>query len=330
MFNGSRFLLFFIFLMSGIPSVQAIDCGRAATVIENTICDSDELTWLDRVFTDSFRDVVVDDPQRINTMTNNWTQARNACASNTCLQRAYLNGIGQLYGVPSTFNWQGVWWNISATSGNGGKILIQKATDWGFKMDATVWGGTYRSTLSGNVHDFYGVGYTNDIAWGGRCAILLVPRADGKLEVSSDNHGSCTMLLPGEIAIDGVYVKADRDPRPPATLLSLGIFPDKALDDRFRELVGDEYQKYLETATSFVYGRDQDSVGATVLLLWVKGMANRQSAMIMYTPNGKIWAMRIEPAKDNKGLSLHYVTTETDKAAIPKTLVNWRSTFVEE
>lgn len=329
MVNHTRFLLIFLLFLLGMSSAQALDCGRASTVVENTICDSKELKWLDRLFTDSFRDVVVENPQRIDSIVNHWTRSRDACASDTCLQRAYLNGIGQLYGVPETFDWQGVWWNTTATHGNGGKILIHSAADWGFKMDATVWGGVYSSVLSGSVNDYYGVGYTNEIAWGGHCAIILVPRADGKLEVSSDNSGSCDMLLPGEMAIDGVYVKAASDPRPPATLLTLGILPNKALDDRFRELVGDDYQQYLATATSFVYSQDEDSLGATVLTLWVKGMANRKSAMIMYTPDGKIWALRIEPGKDNKGIQLHYATTEKEKTSMPKTLANWRSTFTD-
>ena len=324
-----RFFLFML-LMLGMSSAQAIDCGRAETVIENTICDSHELMWLDRVFTDSFRDVVVEDPQRINALTHHWTQARDACSSHTCLQHAYLNGIGQLYGVPENFAWQGTWWNTTATHGNGGKIVIHSTTDWGFKMDATIWGGIYRSSLSGNVNDLYGVGYSNELHWGGNCTVMLVPRADGKLEVSSDNHGSCTMLLPGKIAIDGVYVKADADPRPAASLLSLGLFPDPQLDARFRQLAGDEYQHYLDTATSFVYSQDLDSMGATVLRLWVKGMANQQAAMIMFTPEGKIWAMRVEPDKAHAGLSLHYITSEQDKMAIPKTLVNWRSAFITE
>jgi len=327
--NLARSSLFFMLFILGMSGAQALDCGRAATVIENTICDNKELMWLDHLFTDSFQDVVVEDPQRIEKIARDAIRARDACASDDCLQRAYLKGIGQLYGVPESFNWQGTWWNTTSTHGNGGKILIHSANDWGFTMDATVWGGVYTSVLSGSVSDYYGIGYTDEITWGGRCAIVLVPRADGKLEVRSDNHGSCDMLLPGEMAIDGLYVKAVSDPRPPATLLSLGIFPDKALEDRFRELVGDDYQNYLATATSFVFSQDQDSIGATVLTLWMKGMANRQSAMIMYTPDGKIWALRVEPGKDNKGVNIHYVTTEKDKTAMPKTLANWRSTFVE-
>lgn len=329
MVNYSRFLLIFLLLMLGMSSAQALDCGRASTAVENTICDSKELIWLDRLYTDSFRDVVVEDPQRIESMVQQWTRSRDACVSNACLQRAYLNGIGQLYGVPASFDWQGVWWNTTTTHGNGGKILLHSITDWGFSMDATIWGGVYKSVLSGSVNNFYGVGYTNEITWGGRCAIILVPRADGKLEVSSDNRGSCDMLLPGEMAIDGVYVKAASDPRPPATLLTLGVFPNKALDDRFRELVGEDYQRYLAIATSFVYSPDEDSFGATVLTLWVKGMANRQSAMIMYTAEGKIWALRIEPDKNDTDIQLHYVTTEKDKSIMPKTLANWRAKFTE-
>ncbi|MEJ4045599.1 lysozyme inhibitor LprI family protein [Erwinia sp. SLM-02] len=330
MVNHSRALLIILLFMLGTSTARALDCGRASTVVENTVCDSKELMWLDRQLTDSFRDVVVGNPQRADGIVNEWTRARDACTSYTCLRRAYLNGIGQLYGVPDTFDWQGVWWNTTATHGNGGKILVHSAVDWGFQMDATVWGGVYSSILSGRVNEFYGVGYTNEIVWGGHCAIIMVPRADGKLEVRSDSSGSCDMLLPGEMAIDGVYVKAASDPRPPATLLTLGIFPNKAIDDRFRELVGDDYQQYLDTATSFVYNQDEDSLGATVVTLWVKGMANRQSAMIMFTPEGKIWALRVEPGKNNKGIQLHYVTTEKEKTIMPKTLANWRSRFTDQ
>lgn len=325
-----RAVLLFPLLLLAASAAQAMDCGRASTVIENTVCDSKELLWLDRLFNDSFREVVGENPQRVERVVSNWTHARDECTSASCLQRAYLNGIGQLYAVPETFDWDGTWWNTTVTQGNGGKILIHGAADWGFKMDATVWGGVYTSVLSGSVSDVYGVGYTNEIAWGGNCAIALIPRPDGKLEVRSDNPGSCDMLLPGEMAIDGVYVKSDRDPRPPATLLSLGIFPDKAMDDRFRALVGHEYQQYVDTATSFVYSQDQDSFGATVLTLWVKGMANRQSAMIMYTPEGKIWALRTEPGKENRGVTLHYATTEKEKTVMPKTLANWRLMFTEQ
>jgi len=253
---------------------------------------------------------------------------RNACVSNSCLRSAYLGGLSQLYGADREMDWQGVWWNMSAPHGNGGKIRITQFAGNEFNQDAMVWGGFYQSSFSGKVTLTEGVGFTNTILWGGGCALVLTPRPDNRIEVSSDSHGRCDMLLPGRMSIDGVYVKAAKDPRPAATLLTLGIFPDKALDDRFRQLVGKDYAEYLATATSFVYSQDLDQQGATVLTLWVKGMANRRSAMIMYNPEGKIWALRVSPDNSN-GVQVVYVTTEKDKETMPKTLRTWRARFTD-
>lgn len=318
-------ILFFL-LMFTASAAQAMDCGRASNVVENTVCDNPELVWLDRLFTNTFSDVMIADPQRYNRIAQNLAQARNGCVSESCLRSAYLHGIGELYGADGHPDWQGVWWNVSATHGNGGKIRITSVGRSELMMDAAVWGGIYHSAFSGKVTLAEGVGFTDKIAWGGGCSIILIPRPDNRLEVSSDKRGRCDMLLPGEMAIDGVYVKAENDPRPEASLLTLGIFPNRELDDRFRELAGSEYQQYLATATSFVYAQDLDRCGATVLTLWVKGMANQRSAIIMYTPDGKIWASRIEPGKDNKPV-VSYLTTEESKDPQPKTLRAWRARF---
>ncbi len=318
-----------ILLVCALPA-RAIDCGRAVTVVENTVCDNPELAWLDRVFTNAFSETVMQDPQRIDKIARDWMKTRDVCISDDCLREAYLQGIGKLYDANRPFSWQGTWWNTTATAGNGGKIVISNTASWEFQLDAIVTGGAYHSVYSSKVNIYYGVGFTNKIYWGGGCALILVPRPDGKLEVSSDTSGRCQLLLPGsrQRAIDGVYVKAPSDPRPAATLISLGVFPGQAMDDRFRQLAGNDYQQYVDTATSVVYAPDLDNMGATVLTMWVKGMANSKSTMIMYTPEGKIWALRVEPGKDNK-LKLHYLTTEKESKAMPKTLMDWRSKFIE-
>lgn len=309
-------------------NASATDCGRAATVVENTLCDNPELVWLDQVFNNAFHELLISDPPHFTRIAQAMMRERNACVSNSCLRRTYLGGLSQLYGADREMDWQGVWWNMSAPHGNGGKIRISQFAGNEFNLDASVWGGYYQSSFSGKVTLTGGVGFTHSILWGGGCAIVLTPRPDNRIEVSSDSHGRCDMLLPGKMSIDGVYVKADNDPRPAATLLTLGILPNKTLDDRFRQLVGNDYAGYVATATSFVYSQDLDQQGATVLTLWVKGMANRRSAMIMYTPEGQIWALRVSPDKDNS-VKVHYVTTEKEKQHLPKTLSTWRTRFID-
>ncbi|WP_051937222.1 MULTISPECIES: hypothetical protein [Erwinia] len=324
-FRLKRHLLTFLFLFALSAPALAIDCARSETVVENTICSSPQLVWMDSVLNDNYRNQVMADPVAINGRMAQWRKSRDACASNGCLRRAYFHGLSDIYNASRPFDWKGEWWNSTAINGSGGRIMIQSTADWGFRLDATFWGGAFKSSFNGDVRKFYGIGFMDKIAWGGNCAILLMPRPDGKVEVSSDTRNSCRLLMPGGIAIDGLYVRANSDPRPAPTLLSLGILPDKEMDDRFRALAGAEYAEYVSTANSVLYGQDIDNFGAAVLNLSVKGMANRKSAIVMYTTEGKIWAMRVAPDKQNR-LKLHYFTTEKS-GQMPKTLLSWTAFF---
>ncbi|KGT91917.1 hypothetical protein NG99_15240 [Erwinia typographi] len=324
-----RLLSFVLGLTLFCSYAHAIDCARSSSVVENTLCSVPQLVWLDSVLNDSYHNRIREIPQRIEQNMADWRKSRDLCTSPSCLRRAYLEGISTLYSASRPFDWQGEWWNSTASNGNGGQIIIYSVAEWGFRLDATLWGGVYRTSFSGESRKFYGLGFVDQIAWGGKCALLLIPREDGSIDVSSDSSGNCRLLMPGGIAIDGTYVRSTSDPRPAQTLLSLGIFPDKQLDDRFRSLAGEDYVNYVATANSVVYGKDIDGLGASVLNLSVKGMANRKSAIIMYTPDGKIWAMRVRPDKQ-QGVKISYLTTEQESQFLPKTLSTWRELFIDE
>ncbi|CAO95507.1 Conserved hypothetical protein [Erwinia tasmaniensis Et1/99] len=322
-------LFVFAWLIAAIDPARALDCGRTSNMAEYTVCTNPQLLWLDRLYNDAFHQRMTEDPHHAALLVAPQRQGSPWCTNTRCLRGAYLRQIGQLYGADRPFDWEGMWWNSTAPSGSSGNILISGYDGQQFHMDGNVKGGVNHSVFAGDVHRYSGVGFTDKINWGGDCAIILVPLADGRLKVSSDSAGSCSLLLPGEMAIDGIYIKGQTDPRPPATLLSIGIFTDRATDDKFRQLVGTDYQQYVDTATDFARGRDLDNIGATVMVLWVKGLANRKAAMIMTSPQGKIWALRLEPADEGKGVKLHYVTTENDKKTLPKTLANWQARFID-
>lgn len=315
-------------LVVAIMPAHALDCGLPSDVAERTICSTPQLTWLDGIYNDTFHDRVIQDPQQADKLVKPWLSSSENCTSVRCLRDAYLSHISRLYDADREFDWSGLWWNTTVPHGNSGRMQISHQNAWGFRMSATVQGGVYRSVFNGEVRFHSGVGFTDKIAWGGDCAVVLVPLPNGKVKVISDSRSSCGLLLPGDMPIDGIYSRSDTDPRPPATLLTLGIMPDRALDEAFRLLVGSDYQKYVDTATDFNYSEDLDNIGATVVSLWVKGMANRQSAMIMTTPQGQIWAVRVEPVPEGKGVTLHYSTNAKDKAEVPKTLAAWQARFI--
>lgn len=323
--NGFFSLLLLLAMFCAAP-VSAFDCARASGAAEHTVCASPQLMWLDNIYNDDFYDRVGQEPQHAQQLLPHMHHQPDACASESCLRSAYLYSLGMLHGTAKDFNWQGTWWNASAAPGNSGKLLIGSLSGWGFRMDATITAGIYQTALRTDVRQYSGVGFSDKIAWGGDCAIVLIPLPDGKIKIRSDSDNSCKLLMPPGLSIDGDYVKGDSDPRPPATLLSLGILPDRQTDERFRQLVGNDYQHYVDTASAFSHDNDLDNLGASVVTMWMKGRADRQAAMIMTTPAGKIWALRIEPEEDGT-LSQHYATTEQDKKKLPNTLATWQARF---
>lgn len=316
-------------LVVAMMPAHALECGLPTDLAERTICATPQLTWLDGIYNDTFHERVKRNPELAAQLLKPRLDSTESCTNVRCLRDAYLSHISRLYDADRKMDWSGVWWNTTVPHGNSGRIQISNQNSWGFQMNATVEGGVYHSDFNGEVRFHSGIGFTDQIAWGGDCAIILVPLSSGRLKAISDSRSSCGLLLPGEISIDGIYVRSEADPRPPATLLTLGILPDSATDEAFRQLVGSDYQKYVDTATDFTYSEDLDNIGATVVSMWVKGMANRQSAMIMTTPQGQIWALRADPVAGGKGVTLHYATTATDKTDVPKTISAWQVRFIK-
>lgn len=322
-------LISLILLFITVRPAYALDCGRPADFAEHTVCTSPQLSWLDGVYHDTFHSLVMKDPQQTGKYISLLANSVEHCTNSSCLRDAYLSDIGALYGTNRLFDWSGIWWNTSVLPGKSGRIQIGNQNSWGFHMHGIVQEGIYHSVFDGETRLHSGVGFSNKIAWGGDCAIMLIPLPDGRLKVSSDTRSSCSLLLPGKMSIDGIYTRSDSDPRPRATLLNLGILPDRATDEAFRRLVGNDYQKYVNTATDFTYSDEIDNMGATVVSMWMEGMANRRAAIIMTTPHGQIWALRVEPASTGSGVILHYSTTEADKTRMPKTLTAWHARFIK-
>ncbi|WP_230320713.1 hypothetical protein [Erwinia sorbitola] len=318
-----------LYLLFTLAPAHALDCGRPANLAEHTVCSSPQLTWLDGIYNDSFHDKLLEDPSLANELVKPWMKGIKGCTNNRCLRDSYLGHIARLYAIDRVADLSGVWWNTTTPQGNSGRIQISNQNASGFRMNATVKGGIYRSEFNGEVSFYSGIGFTDKIILGGDCAIIVVPLTDGQLRVSSDSLRSCSLLLPGDMSIDGIYTRSASDPRPPATLLTLGILPDSATDNAFRQLVGSDYQKYVDTATDFDYDEELDNIGATVVAMWFKGMANSRAAIIMTTPQGQIWAMRAEPAAGGKGVLLKYSTTERNTAKMPKTLSAWQARFIK-
>lgn len=322
--------VFFLLMMLLSSSSFAINCQRAVTPVEYTVCSNEDLHWLDQTFSDIYQAMLVkNDTETVYQQRRVWERALNSCTSNTCIQRAYFQGIASMADIDNKFNWQGQWWNITKGNERGGVIKISGVTEWGFIIDSRAWSGENSGTFKAEARKIEGLAVVDLIDKTANCRLLLIPIKDGSIQVHSNGSWGCRISMPKDVFIDGQYIRADKDPREEPTLLSIGIFTNTKDDKDFRDLVGDNYAQFVASANVYIYTPDLDKRGAKVLTTWVRGAANKRASIIMYNPTGEIWAAFVAPEK-NGDLQIHYFTNVADdKDNRPKTIMEWQQTFMD-
>ncbi|MDN0122226.1 hypothetical protein QVN60_03225 [Yersinia aleksiciae] len=322
--------VFSLFMML-IPSTSfAINCQRAVTPVEYTVCGDEDLHWLDQTFSDIYQAMLVRyDTETVYQQRREWKKALNSCTSNSCIQRAYFQGIASMSDIDKNFDWKGQWWNITKGNDRGGVIKINRVTDWGFSIDSHAWSGKNSGNFSAEARKVEGLAVIDVIDNTANCRLLLIPVKDGSIQVHSNGSWGCRISMPKDVFIDGQYIRANKDPRETPTLLSIGIFTHVDDDKKFRDLVGNHYAQFVASANVYIYSNDLDNRGAKVLSTWVRGAANKRASIIMYNPTGQIWAAFVAPEK-NGDLQIHYFTNVPgDQNKRPKTITQWQQTFMD-
>ena len=311
-------------------SAYAVNCQRASMPLENTICGNDNLHWLDSTMTAIYHAMLVRNPsQEVHKKYLEWEKSLQQCTSDSCIERAYYQGISSISDVTPDFDWEGLWWNTSVSNLSGGIIQFSRSAEWSVTTDIRVWSGLNKDEFTAEARKLYGMALVERITDTSNCKLLFIPRKSGALQVYSNADWGCRISMPTGAFIDGRYLRSDHDPRPKATLYSLGIFSEPQLDERFRTLVGEDYQKFVDTANVYIYQDDLDNIGATVVSMWVRGAANSHTAIIMYTQSD-IWAARVE--RDSSGkLQLYYFSTKgNDVKNMPRTLAGWKLRYLDK
>lgn len=311
-------------------SAFAVNCQRASTPLQNTICNNDNLNWLDDTMANVYRAMLVNrDARRVHQEYEEWEKSLEECASADCIERAYYAGISRIADVPSDFDWEGRWWNTNAANVSGGVIQFSHSADWSIVSDIRIWAGLNKDEFTAEARKVNNMVLIDNMVDSKHCKVLFIPRQSGAIQAYSNAERGCRLLMPKGAFIDGRYLKSAQDPRPKATLYSLKIFSDPKTDERFRALVGDEYQRFVDTANIYIYQDDLDNVGATVVSMWVRGAANTHMAIVMYTASD-IWAARAEP-DDHGTLTFSYFSTQgNDAAKMPRTLAEWKLCYLEQ
>lgn len=322
--------VFFLLILLFSSSSFAINCQRAVTPVEYTVCSNEDLHWLDQTFSEIYQVMLIKyNTEIVYQQRQVWEKALNNCTSNSCIQRAYFQGIASMSDIDKNFDWKGQWWNITKGNDRGGVIKINRITEWGFSIDSRAWSGENSGTFRAEARNIEGLAVVDLIDKTSNCRLLLIPIKDGSIQVHSNGSWGCRISMPKDVFIDGQYVRADKDPREEPTLLSIGIFANAEDDKNFRDLVGDNYTQFVASANVYIYTHDLDNLGAKVLTTWVRGAANTRASIIMYNPTGEIWAAFVAPEK-NGDLQIHYFTNVAgDKDKRPKTITQWQQTFMD-
>lgn len=312
-------------------SALAINCQRSASPLESTICNDRDLRWLDHTFNIVYQKALEhNDVKSTYQKRQDWQKHIAECISEACIERAYYQGISLFSDVDRNFDWNGIWWNDSAPNGNGGKLEIILQTDWGFKLDSRLWSGINVGSFSGDARRMYGLALIDSLSGSGNCKVLLTPLKSGVIHIDSNGDAGCNMSMPQGIFIDGKYVRSKDDPRPPATLLSVGIFHDQQTDQHFRDLVGEFYGDFVKVANIYRYTSDLDNIGANVLTMWVNGNATHQAAIIMYKPQGTMWAALVNTDSSGKRHFRYFHNDTTASKNVPRTILAWEQHFTVE
>lgn len=321
---------FFLWMMFFSSYSFAINCQRASTPVEYTVCGNEDLHWLDQTFDGIYQMLLVEnDTETVYQQRQTWEKALNSCTNDNCIQRAYLQGIALMSDADKHFNWGGQWWNITKGNDRGGVLKINRVTEWGFSIDSRAWSGENMGSFSAEARKTEGVAVVDLIDNTANCQLLLIPEKEGSLQVHSNGSWGCRISMPKDVFIDGQYVRAEKDPREAPTLLSIGIFSSASVDNAFRHLVGEHYSQFVKSANAYIYSNDLDNWGAKVLSTWVRGAANKRASIIMYTHTGQFWAAYVAPEKSGY-LQVHYFTNVAEnQQKKPKTITEWQQNFMD-
>lgn len=328
-----KYCLFSLLICFGFMSQNAlaVNCQRAVTPLENTICNNDNLHWLDSTMSTIYRTMLIkNDTEKVYKDYTEWEKSLVNCTSDSCIERAYYEGISTISDTNLDFDWEGQWWNIRAANLSGSTIQFSRSAEWSVTTDMRAWAGLNKDDFTAEARKIYGMAVIEKVQDTSNCKVLIIPKKDGSVQVHTNADWGCRMSMPTGVFLDGRYERAQRDPRPAATLLSMGIINDAAHDKQFRAVADDDYQAFVNTANVYIYQDDIDNIGARVVSMWVRGAANRQTAIIMYTPEGKFWAARISPAQDGT-LQMHYYTSQSkDEKLMPRTITSWKMRYLDK
>lgn len=214
-------------------------------------------------------------------------------------------------------NWNGTW-NIKYRH-SGSTLDIKKVSKTKFNFSISAFSGTHDGEISG----------TATIA--GKTATFL-KRDKTTKEVCKIkffhtgksikvNQDSCESYGGIGVYFGGEYKKGEQIVND--SLIDYGIFPDKKTDSGFRQLVGKDYESFLNNLQLITEDENKDSFTAKVFSGFVRGVAPYNAAIIMFDENKTYWAAYIAIDEKDEAKIYYYSNSAEWRNKLPKTIETW-------
>lgn len=204
--------------------------------------------------------------------------------------------------------WAGEWMRLGSTQFDYSEIILKDVTASNLKLSLDAHSGAN----VGNIED--DTAYIGDdlAVFKNSNFIMVLSLIDDTLIVQTDGEGYFGM----GVYADGDYKKGIQQKI--LTLTDREIFINDSYEQQFKDVVGDEYERFSNVFGSINEGEDIDNFGAKVCYGWLRGSAMYDAGIIMYTNEGKYWAAVIDVG------SIKYYTNTADKTKLPKTIEEWK------
>ena len=103
----------------------------------------------------------------------------------------------------------------------------------------------------------------------------------------------------------------------------LEVFPDMTLDNKFKALVGKDYERFLNAFHQINEAEDLDDLDAKVFSACVRGICPFTAGIIMYDTKGNIWAAVLDDSAPDSIFANYYTNSPDWTNKLPETIDKW-------
>jgi hypothetical protein len=219
--------------------------------------------------------------------------------------------------------WYGMWSVPSRFAGANLTINLVTAKKFDFTLEASNGANqgeiSGRATVSGAKAFFDDRNSTEKDAEKVGCRLTFTHKGayiDIEQTSECDSYAGNAVVFAGKYQKDSMILKED-------DFVYFDVFPDAATDNKFKKLVGADYEKFLNSFHLITEEENIDAFGAKVFSACVRGMCPFNAAIIMYNEAGNFWAAVIYPDKADKMMIDYYSNAAGWKGKLPQTIENW-------